>query len=250
MFIYETHLHTKEASACATSYAAEYVQFYKDQGFSGIFVTDHFFNGNCAVPRYKDNWERMINEFCLGYENAKRAGDAIGFPVFFGWESNYEGDEYLIYGLDKEWLLAHPDMLSWDRTTQFQKISEAGGLVVQAHPFRERSYIHTIRLNPETCHAMEAYNSGNPTIQNNNAELYCRQNNFFMTAGSDIHLVGSFSGEKLYGMEFDTPLIDEKDYVNRILNRQGQIHVPTSKRIAEGEIKATLPVIVNKRGYS
>jgi hypothetical protein len=141
-------------------------------------------------------------------------------------------------------------MLSWDRTTQFQKISEAGGLVVQAHPFRERSYIHTIRLNPETCHAMEAYNSGNPTIQNNNAELYCRQNNFFMTAGSDIHLVGSFSGEKLYGMEFDTLLIDEKDYVNRILNRQGQIHVPTSKRIAEGEIKATLPVIVNKRGYS
>ena len=187
----------------------------------------------------------MINEFCLGYENAKRAGDAIGFPVFFGWESNYQGDEFLIYGLDKEWLLAHPDMLSWDRATQYAKIKADGGLVVQAHPFRERSYINTIRLNPNACDAMESYNSGNPTFQNNNAELYCRENNIFMTAGSDIHLVGSFSGEKLYGMEFETPLINEKDYVNRILNREGTLHVPSTKRVLTDKIQANLPIVIN-----
>lgn len=247
MYHYETHLHTKEASACATSPAREYPAFYKEQGFDGIFVTDHFFNGNCAIPKYPNDWERMVNEFCRGYEEAKSAGDAIGFPVFFGWEANFQGDEYLIYGLDKDWLMNHPDILTYNRTKQYDIIRQDGGLVVQAHPFRERSYISTIRLNPNTCDAMEGYNSGNPTFQNNNAELYCRENNIFMTAGSDIHLVGSFTGRSLYGMEFDKPLTCEQDYVRNILNHEGRMWVPDSERIKSGTIKANLPIIVNHR---
>ena len=247
MYIYETHLHTKEASACATSHACEYPEFYKNQGFDGIFITDHFFNGNCAINRHPHDWERMVNDFCKGYEEAKKAGDAIGFPVFFGWEANFEGDEFLIYGLDKTWLMNHPDILSWNRTKQYDMIRRDGGLVVQAHPFRDRSYISTIHLNPYTCDAMEAYNSGNPTIQNNNAELYCKANNIFMTAGSDIHLVGSFTGPSLYGMEFDTPLSNEQDYVKNILNKRGNIHVPASERITNGEIITDLPVITHER---
>ena len=43
---YETHLHTKEGSACGTSFGAEYIQAFYDAGYSGIFVTDHFFGGN------------------------------------------------------------------------------------------------------------------------------------------------------------------------------------------------------------
>ena len=173
MYRYETHLHTKEGSACASSAAADYPLFYKEQGFDGIFVTNHFFNGNCAVPTYPNDWERMVNEFCRGFEEAKKIGDEIGLQVFFGWESNYEGDEFLIYGLDKEWLMNHPDILSYNRTKQYDIVRQDGGLVVQAHPFRERTYIDTIRLNPYTCDAMEAYNSGNPLPQNHNAELYC-----------------------------------------------------------------------------
>lgn len=246
MYIYETHLHTKEASACASSYACEYPAFYKNQGFDGIFITDHFFNGNCAVSRHSHDWERMVNDFCKGYEEAKKAGDAIGFPVFFGWEANFEGDEFLIYGLDKTWLMNHPDILSWNRTKQYDMVRRDGGLVVQAHPFRDRSYISAIRLNPYTCDAMEAYNSGNPTIQNNNAEIYCNRNNIFMTAGSDIHLVGSFTGSRLYGMEFDTPLNNEQDYVRNILNRCGNMHVPATERITSGEIITDLPVITMK----
>lgn len=247
MYHYETHLHTKESSACGSSFAQDYVMFYKEQGFDGIFVTDHFFNGNCAVPKYPNDWERMVNEFCLGYENAKKAGDQIGFPVFFGWEANFQGDEFLIYGLDKTWLMNHPDILSYNRTKQYEIIRQDGGLVVQAHPFRERTYLDTIRLNPYTCDAMEAFNSGNPTWQNHNANLYCLEHDIFMTAGSDIHLVGSFTGDKLYGMEFDTPLIDEKDYASRILNRQGRMWVPDSLQINEGTINATLPIVVNQR---
>ena len=41
-YIYETHLHTTAASACARSAGSEYISFYKNLGFDGIFVTDHF----------------------------------------------------------------------------------------------------------------------------------------------------------------------------------------------------------------
>ena len=109
---YETHLHTREGSACARATAAEQVRSYYEAGYAGIIVTDHFFNGNTAVPRNLP-WEERVNLFCLGYENAKAEGDRLGMDVFFGWESGYYGTDFLIYGLDKDWLLKHDDILEW-----------------------------------------------------------------------------------------------------------------------------------------
>ena len=49
-YIYETHLHSCVASACGRSEPEEYIPYYKKLGYSGIFVTDHFFNGNTCIP--------------------------------------------------------------------------------------------------------------------------------------------------------------------------------------------------------
>ena len=68
-FIYETHLHTSEASACGSMKGADYIQKYKQCGYSGIFVTDHFFNGNSAIDRTLD-WNTQVDLYCKGYENA------------------------------------------------------------------------------------------------------------------------------------------------------------------------------------
>ena len=239
MYKYETLLHSCESSACGKSSAAEYPAYYKSIGYSGIFITDHFFNGN---------WKEMINGFYHSYEIAKEAGDKIGFPVFFGWEANFNGDEYLIYGLDKEWLFEHPDLLSYNRTEHYDIIHSDGGLVVQVHPFRERDYLNTIYLNPDTCDAMEGYNTFNYDYNNYNAEIYCKEKGIFMTAGSDLHHIGSTEPHNLYGMEFDTPLTDEKDYVKRILNREGKIAVPDNRRIPDNYVYNTkLPVVTNHR---
>ena len=108
-YLYETHLHTSEGSACASNTGAEMVRAYKKAGYTGLIVTDHFFYGNTAIDR-KLPWEEWVTAFCKGYENAKEEGDRIGLQVFFGWESGYEGTEFLIYGLDKEWLLQHPEI--------------------------------------------------------------------------------------------------------------------------------------------
>lgn len=247
MFKYETHLHTKESSRCGSTSAAEYPAYYKSLGYSGIFITDHFFNGNCRISNDLP-WEDRVNIFCHSYELAKKAGDAIDFPVFFGWEANFDGDEFLIYGLDKKWLLGHPDIMSYSRAEQYDVIHRDNGLVVQAHPFRERDYLNTIYLNPDTCDAMEGYNTFNHMYNNHNAEIYCREHNIFMTAGSDLHKIGSAENDRLYGMEFDTPLSNEGDYVKRILNREGHIAVPHAHRVPDNyTIETKLPVVTNHR---
>ena len=70
LYLYETHMHTSQSSACAVSTGAQMARAYKEAGYTGIFVTDHFFNGNCAVPKFLPWKERVRNRtagvFCLG----------------------------------------------------------------------------------------------------------------------------------------------------------------------------------------
>ncbi len=249
MYIYETHMHTCEGSACGVTPGAEYPAFYKSIGFSGIIITDHFFHGNCRVPR-DIPWEEFINQFCLGYENAKKAGDEIGFPVYFGWEESFEGDEFLVYGLDKEWLLSHPEMIHWTRTQHYDEIHKAGGLVVQAHPYRERDYLNAVRLNPETCDAWEGYNAFNEDPMNFRAVKRAKELGLFITAGSDFHRIGSKEPEGLFGMAFETPLTDIQDYVTRIQAHEGAPHVQAERSYPANEnftMETGLPLVVYHR---
>lgn len=242
-YIYETHAHTVLASACGKSYGSEYISFYKSLGYHGIIMTDHFFNGNCAIPKDLP-WEERVELFCKGYEEAKAEGDRQNFQVFFSWECRFDGDEFLVYGLDKEWLLAHPDMLSWDHVTHYQKVKEAGGLVIQAHPFRERDYLTEIYLHPYQCDGWEVANAGNPAYQDKLAYQYAKKHHMVMSAGSDIHTVGKTSCGDFFGVAFDTPLTSIHDYVTRMKAGEGKLHVTPGRLDWEEGTKNTLPVFL------
>ena len=71
---YETHMHTCFSSACGVSTGAEHARFYKDTGYTGIIITDHFYGGNCAVDRSLP-WPEFVDRFCVGYEDATEAAD-------------------------------------------------------------------------------------------------------------------------------------------------------------------------------
>ena len=49
MYRYETHLHTSPVSKCARASVRESVEFYKSIGYDGIFITNHFIDGNIDV---------------------------------------------------------------------------------------------------------------------------------------------------------------------------------------------------------
>ncbi|MDO5154828.1 MAG: PHP domain-containing protein [Eubacteriales bacterium] len=240
-YLYETHLHTSEASTCAKSSGSDYITYYKNLGYDGIFVTDHFFNGNSCIPKDLP-WEERITLFCKGYEKAKTEGDRQGLKVFLGWEVNFNHDEYLVYGLDKQWLLAHPDMLAWDQKTHYEKVKEAGGLVVQAHPFRERDYISQVNLHPYQCDAWEVANAGNPHEQDILAYRYAKQYQLPMTAGSDIHDASNAVNEKLYAMAFDQPIQTDADYVRAVKQGLGyQMKLPQAYLESQEEATNHLP---------
>lgn len=186
MYKYETHLHTHQASACATVSGEYQAIAYKNAGYTGIFITDHFFRGNtCIHPALP--WKEKINLFCEGYEDAKKTGEKIGLQVFFGWEETFEGQDFLIYGLNKEWLLNHPEMEHWTIEQQFNEVEKYGGMVIHAHPFRDRPYIPKIRLFPKYVHGVEAFNASNYDSENRQAFIYAKEYNLPITAGSDSH---------------------------------------------------------------
>ncbi len=186
-FWYETHLHTSEGSRCGCSTGAEMALAYRDLGYAGIIVTDHFFNGNCTVPADLP-WPERVALFCQGYEHAREAAEDGRFTVFFGWEFNFRGTEFLTYGLGRDFLLAHDDLLAWDAETYLMAVRAAGGLVSQAHPFRMRSYIAEIRLFPEAAEAVEIYNASDMPESNARAAAYAREHALAFTAGSDSHI--------------------------------------------------------------
>lgn len=225
-FLYETHLHTKEGSACSQNTAKELVMAYKAAGYTGIMVTDHFYRGNCAVDRNMP-WEDWVEAYCKGYENAKEVGEEIGLQVFFGWEESHQGTDFLIYGLDKEWLKKHPEIKEVTIKEQYELVHREGGMVIHAHPYREAAYIPEIRLFPEAVDGVEVLNASHygrglredgRNMYDIQALEYAEKNNLPCTGGSDIHSTNLLYG----GMAFERKLTDVKDYMRAVLAREGQ----------------------------
>lgn len=183
---YETHSHSSEVSRCSRMTGAELVRFYKGLDYTGIFVTDHFLNGNTAVPKELP-WEERVELFMKGYENALEEGKRVGLDVFFAWEYTYKGSDHLTYGLDKEWLLAHPDVCDWTPIEYFDRVHADGAFVVHAHPMRRAKYIKMITLFPEQSDAVEVDNSSMLDIVNEHGLWYAESFGLLKTVGSDTH---------------------------------------------------------------
>jgi len=101
-------------------------------------------------------------------------------------------------------------------------VSNDGGMVIHAHPFREAFYIPEVRLYPEHIDGVEAVNLGNNTLDptyNVKAIEYAKKHNFPMTGGSDIHALPAMDG----GMEFDHKLEDIFDYIKAVKNHEGKV---------------------------
>ncbi|MBO4580519.1 MAG: hypothetical protein J5715_10230 [Clostridiales bacterium] len=216
-YLIETHLHTSEASACGKVSGSDYIDFMISRGFNGMIVTDHFFNGNCAVPRDL-SWDKRVDWYMSGYEKALAASKGKPLDVFFGVEFNFDRDEYLIYGVDRRWLLENDDILDLTRDEVYKRVHEAGAIMVNAHPYRERYYIDDIKLMPSICDGIEIYNAANPDNQNALGYQYAVKLGLPMTAGSDIHF---FHDNPMGGMLLPDRITDVNEYKSAVMARQG-----------------------------
>ena len=220
MFRYETHLHTFPVSRCGKATVQQVLDYYKSLNYDGIFITNHFINSNINFPHDRPYRDR-IEFFYSDYEEACRLGADMGIKVFSGVEMAYDGTDFLVYGLEKEWYLAHPEIMEMKMTTLLPMLMEEGALVVQAHPFREASYIDHIRLFPRSVQGVEIINACRTEEENAIARYYADHYGLLHFAGSDNH-----HGEQkkdLAGMESETPVTDAQDFVKKVLSGQMRI---------------------------
>ena len=220
MYKYETHLHTAPVSACAVATVRRSLEFYKSMDYDGVFITNHFIDGNISGDRSK-SYEEQIEFYFSDYENGVKLGEELGLKVFCGVEQSYGGTDFLIYGLDKQWFLAHPEIQQMKKSDELALFIENGALVIQAHPFREANYIDHIRLFPRHVHGVEIINACRTDFENKMAAMYAESYGLLTFAGSDNH--SAEMQKRLAGMESETPISDEKDFVNSVQNEKMKI---------------------------
>ena len=202
-YLYETHLHTSQSSACAHNTGYEMAKAAHEYGYAGIIVTDHNWGGNTAVDRSLP-WKEWVRRFAEGYLDAKRYADAHpDFDVFFGYEAGFHGTEFLIYGISPEWMAENPEIRGDSMEEHLRRVRAAGGTVVHAHPFREEWYIPEIRLLPELVDGVEGINATHSNAKSTShhdascdrrAVAYANEHALPMSAGSDIHSTDLFGG--------------------------------------------------------
>lgn len=212
-YLYETHLHTSPVSKCAKSTVSEALEFYKKLGYAGVFITNHFIDGNINCDKTLSYSER-INFYFSDYEEGLKIGRKIGISVFLGVESTYKGTDFLIYGLDKNWFLTHPEIEHMKKSEMLTLMREEGALIIHAHPFRQAKYIDHIRLFPQCVDGVEIYNAQRSDFENGMANHYAHNYNLIPFAGSDNH---SANGKvKLGGMMTQNALKNEQDFIKQV----------------------------------
>lgn len=223
MYKYETHLHTSPVSRCAIASVEESLKYYKELGYDGVFITNHF-------PDINDNnqtYEEMIEFYFSDYEKALELSETIGIKVFGGVETTYGGTDFLVYGLDKEWFLAHPEIMNIRQSDKLTFMRENGALIIQAHPFREAFYIDHIRLFPRHVDGVEIMNANRPDEENDLAKIYCEHYGLIKFAGSDNH--SASNQKKLFGICFDEPICSIEDFIEKAKNHKAEIFVLTNE---------------------
>ncbi len=182
----ELHFHTKESSPCGMVYAKDSVKMYKEAGYDGIVVTDHF--NEAVLGEKSDDWDCAVDKFLEGYNEAVIAGEENGLKVLLGMELRISenGNDYLVYGVTEEFLRKYPYLYLEDKET-IRKIADENGLcIIQAHPFRKGC----VPTDTWFIDGVEVWN-GNPRhdSQNEKALMWATENNLTQTVGSDFHRV-------------------------------------------------------------
>lgn len=188
MYRYETHCHSSQCSACSRSTAEELVAAYHQAGYAGLVLTDHFIFGNTAVPRDLP-WEERMQRYYNAYLDARQAAEGLDFDVIFGIEHAYgDGKEVLIYGVDLHFLLSNPDIPQLTLDELVDRVHDYGGIVIQAHPYRDRSYVNmNVGPRADIVDGIEVYNAFDKPGEDKKALELSKQKDYILTTGGDIH---------------------------------------------------------------
>ena len=188
MMKYELHVHTSECDICAEVDGAKLVRLYKDAGFSGLVITDHYFS--LFHEWFKDeligaSHKQIIDRWLKGYYAARNEGEKVGLEVLAGAEVRFDGtiNDYLVYGLEAEDFYNLPLLNRLKNLKELVDLLPEHAFIVQAHPFRNDMTV----TDPALLSGIEVYNAGTEPYRNQMAKSFAEYYGKKMTSGSDIH---------------------------------------------------------------
>lgn len=184
----EMHVHCRPVSICAHHPAEEFPKMLKDAGIDGCVLTNHCYQNH--MDRLSDDLKEQAKIYVDVFEKAKKAGEEIGFQVFFGCElklmTQPHKPEFLLYGLKIEDFLDTYPLYNEDQKTVFDFCNKKDILMIQAHPYRsEQGYLPA---DMQYVHGVEVYNPHprfNPRVEE--SLKLANDNNLLKTIGSDFH---------------------------------------------------------------
>ncbi|HEY8443893.1 MAG TPA: PHP domain-containing protein [Clostridia bacterium] len=219
MILIETHLHNSEVSPCGLMRAEEIPKIYKDAGYQGIVVTNHFSAYVMGIIE-GDTRQDRVRAFLNGSKLLVDAAKRLGLKAFLGAEvtlARYQWQDYLIYGDIEEGFLKHPMLHTYTQAQLFEVAQEFGWAVFQAHPFRMGCTVG----DPKYMHGIEVYNGNHNSKEVFDRSInFCQNNDLKMIAGGDFHNIGQ---EGRAGIYIPEDIEDERQLAQYLLNNQPEL---------------------------
>ncbi|MBQ8189263.1 MAG: PHP domain-containing protein [Lachnospiraceae bacterium] len=189
VYKYELHAHTSECDRDARLSARELVHLYKEAGYDGIVITDHY------IERFYTLWfpeeveglthEQQVRRWLKGFYTAREEGEKVGITVLPGAEVRFDDypNDYLIYGLHEDFFYTVPRLNELKNVNELLALMPEKACVVHAHPFRDEMVV----ANPKGLFGIEVFNGGTEKFRNEIARQFADYYGIAMTSGSDIH---------------------------------------------------------------
>ena len=190
---FSMHIHTIRRSPCGKVEPERIVKLYKEKGYGGIIVTDHYMEYVFNINNIIEDKER-VDFFLSGYHETKYFGDKAGLKVFLGMELNlskynrpnstYPVYEFLIYGLFEKFIYNNPRLYELEVGELFKLVNDNNMLMIQSHPFRPRTECANFKF----MHGVEVVNkNGRHDSFDNLALKFANEHNLLKTASDDFH---------------------------------------------------------------
>ena len=187
MFKTELHIHTSPISRCAKVDALTTAQHFYDEGYNTIVITNHLSPKllEKVITCDPSDWKGVTDCYLSDYRLARDAFKGK-MNVLLGIELRVHenNNDYLIYGINEEFVYNLGNVMDQKLKDIVPKIHEAGGLIFQAHPFRNKMTV----TDPAILDGIEVYNTA-PVHDNRNdiACMWAKKFNLLHSIGQDYH---------------------------------------------------------------
>ena len=179
----DMHAHSSGISPCCRIPYSQTLHRALQYGMDGVVLTNHYQKSYTREV----GLDAFVEKYIAEYEAARKYGAEIGCRVFFGVEvtmERYPNVHMLLYGVGPEFLRDNPGLFDCTQKELYQLVKANGGLLIQAHPFRngatvlDTALLDGVEIN---CHPLYGKSYAAELLQ------IARREGLMVTCGGDYH---------------------------------------------------------------